>query len=108
MKVQKFKIEKKIIDELKFSLYSLASRLRALCIFIVQKNLNDLYNFNLINLYHSSVVNYIHEIENVSETDYNFIIVSKEMMEKFNSHKNILHKMEQEVSRIPFISISIH
>jgi len=108
MKNQKFRIEKKILNELECALHSLASRLRIATAFLVEKDENDFHNFGVLNIYYNLVLNYIHEIEVLLESPGAYIIITKEKMESLNNYKKAINKTEAEASSIPYISLSLH
>lgn len=108
MKTQKFKIERKILQELDISLRSLATRLRIATGFLVENNHNDFHSFGVLNIYYNLVLTYLSEIEQLLSLGGNSVIVSKELMEKLNNYKKAINKTEVEASSIPFLSLSIH
>ena len=108
MKTKKFKLERKIVEEVNSNLYSCHIRAKLLSAFLAENYLDDNYYHVLLRKYFDTLGSYTIELSNLLSDDKNFFLVSKEFVEKLNSYKTILNSIEDAINSSNVFSLKVH
>lgn len=108
MKIQKFKLQRKIIVESRDLIYDAMRRIRLATKEQVDYNPNDFYGFTLLNQYYYWLGQYLLELEKLLLIDGEFFLVSSDLMDRINEYKRKAYQAENLFTKNSVISLSIH
>ena len=94
MKIQKFKLQRKIIVESRDLIYDAMRRIRLATKEQVDYNPNDFYGFTLLNQYYYWLGQYLLELEKLLLIDGEFFLVSSDLMDRINEYKRKAYQAE--------------
>ena len=108
MKQKRYKLERKIIEEVHETLKSYLIRTRQLLCFIEPENNKEQYISNLLILYGSSILNYMNELDKLLIENGNYYLVTAELVEKLNKHQKNLNDLEDHFHANSKYSLKVH
>lgn len=108
MKNKKFKLEKKIVEEVYNGLKQLLARAKHLITFTQDQVPEDQFVSNLLILYCNTILAYMLELEKLFMIGGNSYLVSKELIEKLNDYKKLIVSLEDKVHEYPKYSLKAH
>lgn len=108
MKTKKFKLERKILEEVHKGLLSLLERSKYILSFIQTNHSEDKHNSNLLILYSTEILTYLLEIEKILADEGKYYLISSELMEKLNSIKSNISRIETNFHTNSIYSLKVH
>ena len=108
MKNKKFKLERKVLEDINSSLYSCHIRAKLLSAFIAENYLDDNYYHVLLRKYFDALGSYTIEISNILSEDKSFFLVSGQFIDKLNGYKTIITSIEEAVNSSNVFSLKVH
>jgi hypothetical protein len=108
MKSKKYKLERKVLEEVNSSLYSYHIRAKLLSAFVAENYLEDNYYHVLLRKYFDTLGSYTIELSNLLSENKAFFLVSAEFVEKLNNYKTILTSIEDAVNSSNVFSLKVH
>jgi hypothetical protein len=108
MKIQKFKLQRKVIVESRDLIYDAMRRIRIATQEQVNYNPNDFYSFTLLNQYYYWLSQYLLELEKLLLIDGEFFLVSSDLMDRINEYKKKAYHSENLFTKNSVISLSVH
>ena len=108
MKTKKFKLERKVLEEVNSNLYSCHIRAKLLSAFLAENYLDDNYYHVLLRKYFDALGSYTIELSNLLSEDKSFFLVSEQFVEKLNNYKKILTSIEEAVNSSNVFSLKVH
>lgn len=108
MKIQKFRLERKVLEESLSINSGLKNRVRIIMGHIINENPNDSYLFEILNIFYNAIKDYGKELEKILIIPGQAFLVSNQTMEKLNLHKKEADSAEKIFSRISVYSLRVH
>ena len=108
MKNKKFKLERKVLEEVNANLYSCHIRAKLLSAFLVENYLDDNYYHVLLRKYFDALGSYTVELSNVLSDNKSSFLVSAEFVEKLNNYKTIISSIEDVFNSSNMFSLRVH
>lgn len=108
MKTKKFKLEKKMVEEVYDGLKQLLSRAKHLIAFSQDQVPEDQFISNLLILYCNTILAYMLELEKLFMSGGSSYFVSKELIEKLNDYKKLIVSLEDKIHEHPKYSLKAH
>lgn len=108
MKSKKFKLEKKMVEEVYDNLKQFLVRAKHLIAFTQEQKPEDQFISNLLILYCNTILAYMLELEKLFMSDGNSYFVSKELIEKLNDYKKLIVSLEDKIQEHPRYSLKAH
>lgn len=108
MKQKKFKLERKIVEEVYETLKSYLTRSKQLIAFIESEKTEEQYTSNLLILYCNSILNYMFELDKLLLQNGSHYLVTADLVEKLNEHKKILVELEEQFNSNTRYSLKVH
>jgi len=108
MKQKRFKLERKIVEEVYETLKSYLIRSKQLLSFIEEERTEEDYTSNLLILYCNSILNYMFELDKLLIENGSHYLVTADLVEKLNKHKKILVELEEQFNSNTRYSLKVH
>jgi len=108
MKAKKFKLERKIIEEVHDTLKTYLVKAKHIIAFIEIESPSDHHISNMLILYSNSVLNYMLELEKLMIDGASYYLVTADLVEKLNKHKKILVELEEHLHINSKYSLKVH
>jgi hypothetical protein len=108
MKVQKFKLERKVLEQSLATINGLKTRIRIIMSHVINDNPNDSQAFDILNLYFNALKDYSKEIENILTMPGHIFLIPDHVMNKLNSHKKEADFAENMFSKVSNYSLRVH
>lgn len=108
MKAKKFKLERKVLEEVDSNLYSCHIRAKLLSAFLAENYLDDNYYHVLLRKYFDTLGSYTVELSKILSEDKSFFLVTAEFVEKLNNYKTILVSIEEAINGSNVFSLKVH
>ena len=108
MKTKKFKLERKVLEEVDSNLYSCHIRAKLLSAFLAENYLDDNYYHVLLRKYFDTLGSYTVELSKILSEDKSFFLVTAEFVEKLNNYKTILVSIEEAINGSNVFSLKVH
>jgi hypothetical protein len=108
MKQKKFKLERKIVEEVYETLKSYLTRSKHLIAFIESEKTEEQYTSNLLILYCNSILNYMFELDKLLLENGSHYLVTEDLIDKLNKHKKILIELEDRFNSNTRYSLKVH
>ena len=108
MKTKKFKLERKVLEEVNANLYSCHIRAKLLSAFLAENYLDDNYYHVLLRKYFDALGSYTVELSNVLSENKSSFLVSAEFVEKLNNYKTIIVSIEDVFNSSNMFSLRVH
>lgn len=108
MKNKKFKLERKVLEDVKKALFSYSLRAKLLSAYVAENYVcESFYNILLVK-YQECISQYHIEVEDLLKDGKNIFIVSQEQIEKLNYYKNMLNLLEDSINASGLFSLKVH
>jgi hypothetical protein len=108
MKQKRFKLERKIVEEVYETLKSYLTRSKHLIAFIETENKEEQYTSNLLILYCNSILNYMFELDKLLLENGSHYLVTSDLVDKLNKHKKVLVELEEQFNNNTRYSLKVH
>jgi hypothetical protein len=108
MKAKKFKLERKIVEEVYETLKTYLIKAKHIIAFIEAENTLEQHTSNMLILYCNSVLNYMLELEKLMIDGAAYYLVTADLVEKLNKHKKILVELEENLHVNSKYSLKVH
>ena len=108
MKNKKFKLERKVLEEVNANLYSCHIRAKLLSAFLAENYLDDNYYHVLLRKYFDALGSYTVELSNILSENKSSFLVSAEFVEKLNNYKTIIVSIEDVFNSSNMFSLRVH
>jgi hypothetical protein len=105
---KRFKLERKIVEEVYETLKSYLTRSKHLIAFIEQENTAEQYTSNMLILYCNSILNYMFELDKLLLEDGSHYLVTADLVDKLNKHKKVLVELEEQFNNNTRYSLKVH
>lgn len=108
MKSKKFKLERKVLEEVNSNLYSCHLRAKLLSAFLAENYLDDNYYHVLLRKYFDALGSYAIELDKLLSENKTYFLVSAEFVQKLNNYKKILVNLEETINSSNIFSLKVH
>lgn len=108
MKNKKFKLERKVLEEVDSNLYSCHIRAKLLSAFLAENYLDDNYYHVLLRKYFDTLGSYTIELSNLLSENKSFFLVSEDFVKKLNNYKTTLVSIEEAINSSNVFSLKVH
>lgn len=108
MKVQKFKLERKVLQESLLVINGLKLRIRIIMGHVISDNPNNSYTFDILSIYFNVLRDYSKEIEKILTMPGHIFLIPDNVMDKLNVHKKEADFAEKMFSKISNYSLRVH
>ena len=108
MKVQKFKLERKILEQSLKTINALKTRIRIIMGHVITNNPNDSYAFDILNTYLDALKEYSKEIEIILTMPGHIFLIPDTVMDKLNTYKKEADLADKMFSKISNYSLRVH
>jgi hypothetical protein len=108
MKPKRFKLERKVLEELKSVLWSYNLKAKILNAFIAENYINDNYYHILLRKYQDTLDMYNNELQDILVENKGFFLVSEDHIKRLNNYKIILNSIEDTVNSSNIFSLKVH
>ena len=105
---KKFKLERKIVEEVYETLKSYLTRSKQLIAFIETENKEEQYTSNLLILYCNSILNYMFELDKLLLENGSHYLVTADLVDRLNKHKKVLVELEEQFNSNTKYSLKVH
>ena len=108
MKAQKFKLERKVLQESLLTINGLKTRIRIIMGYVITDNPSDSYTFDVLNIYFNALKDYSREIEKILTMPGHIFLIPDNVMDKLNIHKKEADFAEKLFGKISNYSLRVH
>lgn len=108
MKGKRFKLERKILEEVRDTLHSYNIRAKLLSSFIAENYVGESFYNLLLVKYQNTIMTYSGEIISILSENGKSFLVSEQQIEKFGNYKKILNSIEETINDSQMFSLKVH